>query len=240
MSILSNATKTLAIAIAAVCAGFAALPALASADPVEVSVFPYDDQDPNGHGPIGVIEMRAQAGDSSGHAMIAGAYGDGSYSLFDDAGVEIAPEGPGEVQASRCSQLSEMVVVCSLPEGYSEGKLQVRASRARDFISMENLDGTLWTDVLGQGGADRILGSDGDDYIYGGGGRDVLIGHAGHDTLSGEQGVDVIRSRDGMRDEISCGPGDNRAEKAVHDRRDRRITIVAGGAWVVERVPISC
>jgi Ca2+-binding RTX toxin-like protein len=93
--------------------------------------------------------------------------------------------------------------------------------------------------ALGRGGRDRILGSDGADALYGGGNDDVLIGYWGRDTLSGDGGNDTLRARDGQRDEISCGVGNDRREKAIRDRFDRKITTVWGGSWV-DREPISC
>jgi Ca2+-binding RTX toxin-like protein len=93
--------------------------------------------------------------------------------------------------------------------------------------------------VDGRRGPDRILGSDGEEIALGGGGNDVLIGYGGRDLLNGGGGADTIRSRDGLRDQISCGRGDGRREKAIRDRWDTKITIVVGGAWE-QTEPISC
>jgi parallel beta-helix repeat protein len=60
-------------------------------------------------------------------------------------------------------------------------------------------NGTDVGDVLsGTKGRDRINGMAGDDHILGRDSRDCLIGGAGGD---------VIRARDGVKDEIRCGPG---------------------------------
>jgi hypothetical protein len=86
------------------------------------------------------------------------------------------------------------------------------------------------------GGDDRVIGEDreetidggpGDDVVEGGRGSDTLTGGPGRDTIVGDEsdtsctyapeycvifGNDTIHARDGERDEIDCGPGEDRAE----------------------------
>ncbi|HST69158.1 MAG TPA: calcium-binding protein, partial [Solirubrobacterales bacterium] len=90
--------------------------------------------------------------------------------------------------------------------------------------------------VKGLGGDDRIDGANGndvldggagDDTIYGGGNDDTIIGGPGLDSLSGEgsasglyisvAGNDRIDARDGVREQLNCGPG---ADTAIVDALD--------------------
>jgi Ca2+-binding RTX toxin-like protein len=87
------------------------------------------------------------------------------------------------------------------------------------YISIENLEGSNFNDLLvgngganllvGGGGADRLLGRGGDDILRGGGGDDVLIGGPGHDRLLGGAGDDVLRGGGGD-DVLRGGPGQDR------------------------------
>jgi Ca2+-binding RTX toxin-like protein len=53
----------------------------------------------------------------------------------------------------------------------------------------------------------RIAGQDGNDFITGADGPDSLTGGAGRDRISGRGGNDTIRVRDGERDLVRCGDG---------------------------------
>lgn len=72
-------------------------------------------------------------------------------------------------------------------------------------------------DLRGGRGADRISGGIGDDTIHGGAGDDRLTGGKGRDTILGGPGDDAIHARDGERDVIDCGPGE---DVAYVDRKD--------------------
>lgn len=81
--------------------------------------------------------------------------------------------------------------------------------------------------VVGQDGSEDIDGGPGDDYLEGGKGHDTLTGGPGKDIIFGDEtdtscnasfpescvrfGNDVIQARDGEVDQISCGPGTDRA-----------------------------
>jgi Ca2+-binding RTX toxin-like protein len=89
--------------------------------------------------------------------------------------------------------------------------------------------------IDGHGGNDAICGGAGDDHLNGGAGNDVLRGEAGDDSLSGGPGNDVltggsgrdslrggsdrdrIRARDGRRDRVTCGTGN---DTVIADRSD--------------------
>lgn len=64
--------------------------------------------------------------------------------------------------------------------------------------------------IFGRAGDDLLLGGDGADRLYGELGDDLLVGGADADRLYGGQGRDRMRVRDGVRDEVQCGPGTDR------------------------------
>jgi Ca2+-binding RTX toxin-like protein len=81
--------------------------------------------------------------------------------------------------------------------------------------------------IDGANGNDVIDGGDGNDTIYGGGNDDQIKGGPGLDSLSGEgsgsgffisvPGNDTIDARDGVREQLNCGPG---ADTAIVDALD--------------------
>lgn len=72
--------------------------------------------------------------------------------------------------------------------------------------------------VRGHEGADVIRGDGGDDKLHGGRGPDEITDGPGRDFASGGHGNDTIRSRDGDRDTVRCGRGN---DTAVTDNRDQ-------------------
>jgi Ca2+-binding RTX toxin-like protein len=72
--------------------------------------------------------------------------------------------------------------------------------------------------LVGFGGGDEAWGLAGDDVISSGGGDDELYGGEGHDTLLGGAGRDFIEARDGERDHLWCGPGDDTVSADPVDR----------------------
>lgn len=58
-------------------------------------------------------------------------------------------------------------------------------------------------------GNDTVHGGYGADTLDGGPGNDSLSGGDGVDSLSGGDGDDTIDARDGLPDQISCGPGND-------------------------------
>jgi hypothetical protein len=72
--------------------------------------------------------------------------------------------------------------------------------------------------VTGGEGDDQILGGDGDDVADGGAGSDELFDNAGSDVLNGGDGEDRFSARDGGRDRIVCGRGE---DVVVANDRDR-------------------
>lgn len=75
----------------------------------------------------------------------------------------------------------------------------------------DRLRGTPYDDVIcGLGGADVIAGRSGADILDGGAGADLLVGGPGYDELLGAGGDDLLDSRDGRRDDVDGGAGDDR------------------------------
>jgi hypothetical protein len=83
----------------------------------------------------------------------------------------------------------------------------------------ETLTGTRHRDLIkGAGGGDVVKGRHGSDCLYGGNRADTVKGGAGRDHLSGGRGNDRIVARDGRRDVIACGKGDDTARVDQNDR----------------------
>jgi hypothetical protein len=77
--------------------------------------------------------------------------------------------------------------------------------------------------LTGGNGGDRLSGEDGQDLLGGGDGDDTLTGGAGVDRFYGESetgcvagncpgGQDQIFARDGLREQVNCGPGTDAAQ----------------------------
>ena len=69
-------------------------------------------------------------------------------------------------------------------------------------------------------GGDTVRGGGSHDVLNGGGGDDTVRGGAGRDRLSGGPGPDRLVAREGRRDKVRCGPGD---DVAIVDRRDTTV-----------------
>ena len=89
------------------------------------------------------------------------------------------------------------------------------------------LSGTPASETLvGTPSADVICGRGGADTIIGGGGNDILDGGPGKDILQGGPGKDRIVARDGQRDRVQGGVGNDRA-RTDGSPRDVRKSIEA-------------
>jgi hypothetical protein len=71
--------------------------------------------------------------------------------------------------------------------------------------------------VLGGRGDDVIVGASSDDTLVGGEGRDRMSGGGGADDIDLGPGDDSVVAVDGIRDEITCGPGTDRADLDLQD-----------------------
>jgi hypothetical protein len=82
--------------------------------------------------------------------------------------------------------------------------------------------------LFGGYGQDTLYGGPGDDTLSGGPSKDILVGGPGHDQIDGGGGDDTIGARDGERDRISCGSGN---DVVYADRVD----LVARDCEIVDR-----
>jgi N-acetylglucosamine-6-sulfatase len=90
------------------------------------------------------------------------------------------------------------------------------------------VEGTQLSDRLfGGPRADGLCGRGGADVLVGRAGSDRLVGGSGPDRLYGGPGADRLPARDGYRDRVICGPGNDRAAVDVHDRVASDCEIVA-------------
>ncbi len=90
--------------------------------------------------------------------------------------------------------------------------------RVRGQEGTDALSGNAGNDkVQGGEGDDRVFGREGDDSVSGNGGDDRVEGGRGEDRLFGRDGNDRIFVRDGVRDVVDCGSGNDRV---VADRAD--------------------
>ena len=73
--------------------------------------------------------------------------------------------------------------------------------------------------IRGQGGNDDLEGRGQADLLDGGDGHDTMDGLGGADTLLGGAGFDSIDARDGVADNVDCGPDDDAATTDAVDTR---------------------
>ncbi len=72
--------------------------------------------------------------------------------------------------------------------------------------------------AVGGTGGDRIDGGRGNDRLTGGTGKDVLVDSSGVNVFDAGPGKDSVYARNGSRELVRCGPGNDLAQV---DRRDR-------------------
>lgn len=134
------------------------------------------------------------AGDAGANELSGGA---GNDFLVGRGGADLLDGGAGVDTASYLA--SAAAVTIDLVSGFGFGG----DADGDRLVSIENVIGTRYDDILiGDGGANRLEGDEGDDTIDGGDGNDVLIGGAGIDTLSYESasaGVTVNLSASAQR-----------------------------------------
>jgi fermentation-respiration switch protein FrsA (DUF1100 family) len=72
--------------------------------------------------------------------------------------------------------------------------------------------------LKGTAGGDRLRGGKGNDRLAGKDGDDCLNGGKGKDRIAGGDGDDKVKARDGQRDRVNCGKGE---DALTADRKDR-------------------
>ncbi len=116
--------------------------------------------------------------------------------------------------------------------GGGDGSSLDGAPGSRDALDAATIEGVIGTPaadlleagptaatLLGEGGNDELLGGAGGDLLEGGGENDTLNGRGGSDVVRGDVGVDSIEARDGVADDIDCGPDEDAALTDAIDTR---------------------
>jgi hypothetical protein len=227
-----------ALAALVLCMGAAVAPASAAAAPSSVTV--YERAPQGGKAGAGFIRLDTSDGARQvAHEVYVYKDSSPTYMIVDRAGIAIAPNTrQAHQQEQRCFQVGEEAVRCELPAGFSRGTLRVELGAGDDVVDLRGAGPALAGSVIAGAGDDRLRGGPASDFLAGGAGQDVVIGYLGRDVLTGNMGNDVVRARDGIADQISCGPGNDRREKAIRDRFDRGVSFTASGRK--GRRPISC
>jgi hemolysin type calcium-binding protein len=110
------------------------------------------------------------------------------------------------------------------------------AKRHSEFDALYSGTGEQLGNAEGRGGNDKLLGSGAGSigpwpillFLQGGEGNDLLRGGAAADVLYGDQGRDRINSVDGVRDQVDCGAGRDRAtvDRIDHVRKCEKVHLV--------------
>ncbi|WP_082024820.1 DUF4214 domain-containing protein [Mameliella alba] len=130
-------------------------------------------------GGLGHDEIQGRAGDD----LLSGM--DGNDSLIGGQGADTLNGGDGVDRAQYNTATTAVRADLASP-GVNTGE-----AAGDSYISIENLHGGNFSDILsGDGSANTIWGGGGDDTISGRGGDDILIGHSGADTFRFTSGWD--------------------------------------------------
>jgi Ca2+-binding RTX toxin-like protein len=122
-----------------------------------------------------------------------------------DAGADVLA-GPG------CEQVAAGEVRCAVTSG--EPRVDVSLGDGDDEATAL---GSLPVKVDGEAGNDSLNGGDADDGLTGGDGDDRLAGGPGADSYEGGEGNDTIYARDGVREHVGCGGGQDAGDADVED-----------------------
>ena len=146
--------------------------------------------------------------------VVARAPASGTMTSTATATAPIVDPNPGNNSAT---------VTATVPGGTPPASPPLACSNAiRGTQKANKLRGTGAGDTMkGLGGNDVLRGFGGDDCLNGGRGNDRVIAGPGGDRLIGMLGgggPDVIKARDGQRDMIKCGPGQ---DTVLADKSDR-------------------
>lgn len=184
---------------------------------VSVSLAVHGPQDTHGAGIDTLINIQNLTGSafadhltgSNGDNTLDGGGGDDSLSggtgndvLDGGAGNDLLDGGGGQDTADYGDSAGSVHVSLAVTGAQDTGGAGVDT-----LVSIENLDGSSFDDVLngsnapnvlnGGDGADTLSGGGGDDHLNGGTGNDVLNGGVGHDVLNGGAGQDTLTGGSG-------------------------------------------
>jgi Ca2+-binding RTX toxin-like protein len=150
---------------------------------------------------------------SAGHEVFNG--GDGNDLMDGRLGADVFNGGGGFDVVSYESRTTGVVV--SLDGESNDGAPPTSAHPGeRDNVKrdVEGLVGSQGNDrIYGNELANHLNGARGNDTVYGGAGNDTLTGGYGEDLLYGQAGNDTFFAKDGARDRLLGGEGEDRANK---------------------------
>jgi hypothetical protein len=150
------------------------------------------------------------------------AFGDsGNDDLQGNAGIDTLDGGAGDDKLAPFGSFDTVIggpgfdtvqmqgggVIVTLDDVHNDGPPGARDQDIRSDVER----------VLGWTGDDELAGNALPNTLEGGEGADTLNGLGGSDTLLGGIGADTIQARDGVADNVSCGPG---ADRAIVDPAD--------------------
>jgi hypothetical protein len=127
-------------------------------------------------------------------------------------GPDVIAGGPGTDTVTYAGREGEVVV--TLDGRANDGHPAINEPNRFQTLEGDNVTGVQR--VIGGRGADGLIGGAGNDDLIGGRGNDTLAGGDGDDRLTGDEGVDSffggpgndrIFSRDGVAEDVNCGPG---------------------------------
>jgi hypothetical protein len=150
----------------------------------------------------------------------------GSYVLVDAGEVLRDADGPGgcEVHGRQATCPAAGVTDLRIATGDQRDSVRLSVAIPADVDAGEGddtVDGGRGDDHLSGGpGRDSLAGDGGNDTLHGGPGNDRLRGESGEDRYFGDEDDDTIRSRDGIAETVSCGPG---KDSALADATDELV-----------------
>lgn len=136
---------------------------------------------------------------TTGHGM----FGTG---IIDTAGIVPGPGCTAYSDGVSCGSLYDAVIVADLGDGDDEfGNMGLGGAVIHGGPGNDEIGGTSGDDRLyGDAGSDTLYGENGDDTVDGGPGLDQIYGDGFYYDVGGN---DTLNSRDGEKDEVSCGMG---------------------------------
>jgi hypothetical protein len=143
--------------------------------------------------------------------------GDGRLDTEDNCPIVPNPDqhdGDSDGVGTACDPFELLPGRCANPKAGTR-----RADRLTGTVAGDALTGLGGNDVLsGLRGDDCLSGGRGNDRLSGGPGKDTLSGGPGKNRYSGGSGNDRINARNRVSEEVTCGPGKDRARVDPGDR----------------------
>jgi RTX calcium-binding nonapeptide repeat (4 copies) len=164
-------------------------------------------------GPGSADAAKLDADSDEGYILYEAEAGDTTTLVIDQSGdtFTFTDAGAARINANNLCTSMLMIGTCTAPGITS---VRVHASAGSDVVSAAT---TAPLDLKGNGGHDVLASGAAADRVDGGAGNDTIAGGAGVDTILGGDGDDVISSRDGIAEEIDCGPGQDTVDADSSD-----------------------